>query len=120
MDPVETAAIEGTAADYIEGWYNGDVGRMKRALHDDLAKRIMVHDEESDSYAFRAVTKERMLEMTAAGGGEDPDPRYEVVVDDVSGDIASARTISPEYVDYLQLVRTADGWRIANVLFRMR
>jgi len=120
MDPEDVAAIEAVAADYIEGWYNGDVVRMDRALHDDLAKRTMVQDEGSGSHAFRLVTKERIFEMTASGGGGNPDPTFVVAVDDVSGDIATARTVSPEYVDYLQLVKTSDGWRIANVLFRMR
>ena len=116
----DVAGIESVAKDYIEGWYTGDTARIDRALHDDLAKRIMVVDEDSGSEEFRTVTKQRMMEMTASGGGEQPDPEFEVFVDDVSGDIASAHTISAEYVDYLQLVRTRDGWKIANVLFRMR
>ncbi len=90
---------------------------MDRALHDDLVKRILT-DEGAE--AFRTVTKQRMVEMTAAGGGGNPDATFEVAVDEVSGDIATARTVSPEYIDYLHLVRTPDGWRIANVLFRMR
>ena len=120
MDEKDVAAVESVAADYIEGWYTGDASRMDRALHDDLAKRIMVVDEESGSESFRTVTKQRMLEMTESGGGEQANPQFEVFVDDISGDIASAHTVSPEYVDYLQLVRTTNGWKIANVLFRMR
>ena len=120
MDEQDVAAIESVAADYIEGWYAGDAVRMDRALHDDLAKRIMVVDEESGSESFRTWTKDRMVEITASGGGEQVDPEFEVFVDDISGDIASAHTISPEYVDYLQLVRTQQGWKIANVLFRIR
>jgi hypothetical protein len=120
MDEKDVAAVEAIAADYIEGWYHGDTVRMDRALHDDLAKRIMVVDEDSGSEAFRVVTKERMMEMTASGGGDQAHPEFEVFIDDISGDIAAAHTISPEYVDYLQLVRTPDGWKIANVLFRMR
>ena len=120
MDPQEVSAIEAVAADYIEGWYQGDEARMDRALHPDLLKRTMVPDQGPGDPSLRVVTKERMMEMTAAGGGEDPNSAFEVTVDDISGDIASARTVSKEYVDYLQLVRTPDGWRIANVLFRMR
>lgn len=117
MDPNDVVAIEAVAADYIEGWYQGDEARMDRALHDNLVKRILT-DEGTE--AFRVVTKERMVEMTAAGGGEDPDVAFEVTVDEISGDIATARTVSPEYIDFLQLVRTPTGWKIANVLFRMR
>ena len=120
MDPHEVAEIEAIAADYIEGWYRGDEGRMDRALHPDLVKRTLVRDQALSDPSFRAVTKDRMMEMTAAGGGEDPDSAFEVTVDDISGDIASARTVSKEYIDYLQLVKTPEGWRIANVLFRMR
>jgi hypothetical protein len=28
--------------------------------------------------------------------------------------------VSPDFVDYLHLVRASDGWRIANVLFLNR
>lgn len=120
MDERDVRAIEAVAADYIEGWYTGDEARMDRALHDDLVKRIMVEIEETGERAFRVVTKERMMDLTASGGGDQADAEFEIFVDDVAGDIAAAHTISPEYIDYLQLVRTPDGWQIANVLFRMR
>jgi hypothetical protein len=120
MDAGEVAAVEAVAADYIEGWYQGDVARMDRALHDDLAKRTAVHDEASDTQTLRVVTKQRMLGLTASGGGDDPYASCVITVDDISGEIASARTVSPEYVDYLQLVKTPGGWKIANILFRTR
>lgn len=112
----ECEEIRAAAADYIEGWYSGDVARMDRCLHEDLAKRILT----SDAGDLRTVTKARMLELTAGGGGDEPDPEYETVVFQVSEDIASARVTSPEYVDFLQLARTTDGWKIVNVLFRNR
>lgn len=108
--------IEAAASDYIEGWYRGDVARMDRCLHDDLAKRIPTSAEGD----LRAVSKARMLELTSAGGGEMIDPEYETAVFQVSQDIASAVVTSPEYVDFLHLVRTTDGWRIVNILFHNR
>ncbi|MBT8197468.1 MAG: nuclear transport factor 2 family protein [Acidimicrobiia bacterium] len=120
MVPEEVAAVRAAAADYIAGWYHGDTARMDRALHGELEKRTLVRDEDEATGSFRSVSKERMLELTAAGGGEDPDAEMEIVVDDISGDIASAHTITEEYVDYLHLVRTPEGWKIANVLFRIR
>ena len=33
-----------TALDYIEGWYEGNAERMERALHPELAKRIVNTD----------------------------------------------------------------------------
>ena len=113
----ETTEIEATVRDYIEGWYSGDVERMDRALHAELVKRVPQGEQPG---SLREVTKVRMLELTAGGGGDAPDPAMEVMIDDVSPDIAAARVVSPEYLDYLHLVKTPDGWKIANVLFRNR
>ena len=30
---MDEEAIRAVVADYIEGWYDGDAGRMERALH---------------------------------------------------------------------------------------
>lgn len=120
MTHEDRTAVEMAAADYIEGWYHGDVDRMDRALHPDLVKRTLVHEEESGASHLRVVSKKRMLELTRAGGGDDPDAEFEIHVDDISGEIAAAHTISPEYVDYLQLVRDDGRWQIASVLFRER
>jgi len=115
-DSPEVAAIENAARDYIEGCYTGDTNRMDRALHEELVKRI---PGEGGS-ALRAVTKERMMELTADGGGDSPEAEFEIEVYDVSDSVATARTVSPEYIDYLHLVQTPDGWKIANVLFITR
>lgn len=117
QSPSDTAAIEAIVRDYIEGWYSGNVERMDRALHAELVKRT-ARTEDPDS--LREVTKARMIELTAEGGGDALDPAMEIEIDDVATDIAAARVVSPEYVDYLHLARTSDGWRIANVLFRNR
>jgi hypothetical protein len=92
---------------------------MDRALHSDLVKRIPVKDS-LGGVQLRAVSKTRMLELTANGGGENPEAAVEIQVDEVMNDIATARVLSPEYLDYLHLAKTPDGWQIVNVLFRMR
>ena len=112
----DTTQIQAVTSDYIQGWYSGDVERMDRCLHADLVKRIPTSTEGD----LRAISKARMLELTAGGGGEMVDPEYETVVFHISQDIASAAVTSPEYVDLLQLARTTDGWKIVNILFRNR
>ena len=111
------AAIEATVRDYVEGWYGGDAARMDRALHDDLVKRIRTADE-GTGVSLREVTKERMVGLTDAGGGESPGAAHEIEIHHVSGSIASAQVRSLEYLDYLHLVETEDGWKIVNILFR--
>jgi hypothetical protein len=41
---VDSAGIRAAALDYIEGWYEGNAERMERALHPELAKRIVNTD----------------------------------------------------------------------------
>jgi ketosteroid isomerase-like protein len=109
----EQEQIRQTALDYFEGWFDGDVERMDRALHPDLVKR-----RAGAELVFGS--KERMLELTAAGAGAESgaDRRLEVEIADVYGDIASVIVSSAVYHEYLHLVRTPDGWKIANALWQ--
>ena len=109
----EREAVVRTALDYFEGWFDGDVERMDRALHPDLVKRRSGEE-------LGITTKERMLELTAAGeGAEDgSDRRLDVEVVEVYGDIAAAIVRSAVYREYLHLVRTSEGWKIANALWQ--
>jgi hypothetical protein len=116
---VDVLAVRAVALDYIEGWYTGDAERMARSLHNDLVKRTPVQADTSTATELRLVTKDRMIELTRAGGGSDvADPAIEVFVDDVTEDIACARTVCAGYLDYLHIAKTAEGWRIVNILFR--
>jgi putative lumazine-binding protein len=117
---VEHAAIVATVLDYFEGWFDGDAGRMERALHPELAKRSL-GQVASAGAELRSVTKEQMVAWTAAGEGTEADPgpgrRIDVTVVDVHGNIASAVVDSDVYREYLHLVRTDDGWKIVNALW---
>lgn len=106
--------VTATVLDYFEGWFEGDVTRMDRALHPELVKR-------SSGPSLGVTTKERMLELTAAGhGAEDKgDGRIDVTVADVHEDIATVSVRGGIYREYLHLVRTSDGWKIANALWRL-
>ncbi len=108
--------VRRVAEDYIRGWYLGDAVRLGRSLHPDLVKRTP-----SDAGAsLRLVTRQRMVTLTEDGGGDRPDAPTEVVVDHVEDDIATARVVSPDYLDYLHLAKTPDGWQIVNILFHPR
>src|SRR5580765_400268 len=40
----DSSGIRAAAMDYIQGWYDGNADRMERALHPELAKRIVRTD----------------------------------------------------------------------------
>jgi hypothetical protein len=120
MEAVETAqqsgdreAVVAAALDYFEGWFEGEEVRMDRALHPNLVKRRAGEE-------LGITTKERMLELTRRGEGRQDaaDRRLDVEVTGLYGDIASATVRSAVYHEYLHLVRTRDGWKIANALWQ--
>ena len=115
-------AIQGVASDYIEGWFDGDAGRMERALHPELVKRSR-GIEGDDPDALRTLSAAEMIDATADGEGrrEDAaDRRIEIRIEHLSGDIASVTCLCHLYVDLLQLIRMPEGWRIVNAVWRWR
>jgi hypothetical protein len=113
----DEAAVVATALDYFEGWFDGDATRIDRALHPGLAKRSL-RQVDPDSAELRSLTKERMVELTAAGEGTGDDPkRIDVEVVDLYGNIATVVVRSGVYREYLHLVRTDEGWKIVNALW---
>lgn len=112
----DEAPIVDAALDYFEGWFDGDVERMRRALHPELAKRAL----EEDRWTLTETTAAWMHDATEEhlGKARDvPDRGIEVEVIDVHGDIASAVVRSAVYREYLHLARTREGWRIVNALW---
>jgi len=111
----DAGAVTATALDYFEGWFDGDAVRMERALHPELCKRAIRPDGSVD-----VTTAREMIEATGQGAGKaqrPADPAIQVRVDDVYADLANATVDSAVYREYLQLVRTSDGWKILNTLY---
>ena len=107
--------LVGAALDYFDGWFDGDVARMRRALHPSLAKRSPDGDGELDE-----LTAAQLIQATAEGRGRSrdvPDRAIDVEVVDVHGDIATLVVRSTVYREYLHLVREPAGWRIVNALW---
>jgi ketosteroid isomerase-like protein len=116
-EATEPGLITQAVLDYFEGWYDGDVERMDRVLHPDLVKRGAGQDGPD---RLRITTKERMLELTALGEGkpDGADRSLDIEVEDATEDTASVTVRSAVYHEYVHLVRTPDGWKIANALWR--
>ncbi len=47
QSPEQAKAIKEAALDYGEGWYEGNAERMERALHPELAKRMVFTNPKS-------------------------------------------------------------------------
>ena len=115
----DSAAIRVTALDYIEGYYAGDAARMERAVHPELAKRI-VRTRDGRSMIGH-MTAAQLVDGTRAGGGRDaPVKRTDVKILDIFGNTASVRVDAGEWVDYMHLAVVDGRWRIINVLWELR
>ena len=64
----DSAAIRATALDYIDGWYTGDATRMERALHPELAKRIVQTDAQGHSRLGQQSAMTLVQNTRAAAG----------------------------------------------------
>src|SRR5678816_4676222 len=62
-------AIKATALDYIEGWYEGNPERMERALHPDLAKRIVRTNDRGQSMLGQ-MSAMSLVQGVKNGGGK--------------------------------------------------
>jgi hypothetical protein len=117
----DSAAIKATALDYIDGWYAGDATRMERALHPELAKRIVMTDPQGRSRLGQqsAMT---LVQNTQRGGGKDTPAdkrRDEVKILDIYQNAASVRVQASSWVDYLHIAKSNGRWVIVNVLWEM-
>src|SRR5687768_6669961 len=81
----DSAAIRQTALDYIEGWYEGNAERMERAIHPDLAKRIINTDSRGRNVLGHQSAMTLVLNTRRGGGKETPaaQQRKEVKILDI-------------------------------------
>jgi hypothetical protein len=113
----DSSAIRITVQDYIEGYYTGDAPRMEHTLHPHYLKH-MIHGE----IPMREKTGSQMLqEVRSHGASELPpaDRTEQISVLDVSGDIASAKLVTPHWVDYMTLSKLDGQWKILSVVQRI-
>lgn len=114
----DSAAIRAAALDYIEGWYAANPDRMARAVHSELAKRLVRHTDGS----VAEVTAEQLVDQTARGGGSStPASEQSTLVEilDIYENAASVRVTAHEWVDYMHLARFDGRWQIYNVLWEL-
>ena len=117
----DSTAIIATALDYIEGYYTSDAARMERALHPELAKRIVRGPDGPDSQ-LQDMTAEQLVQVTSAGSAaqipEDVRKR-DVKILDIYNNVASVRIDAGVWIDYLHVARWNGEWKIVNVLWEM-
>ena len=115
-------AIKATALDYIEGWYEGNPERMERALHPDLAKRIVRTNDRGQSMLGQMSAMSLVQGVKNGGGKNTPKEKQQkdVTILDVFGNAASVKVIASDWIDYLHIAKSNGRWVIVNVLWEMK
>lgn len=117
----DSAAIRATALDYIEGWYTGDAARMERALHPELAKRIV--RTQSGQSTLGHMTATELVAATSAGYGKQTpagERQQDVTILDIFRNSAVVKIVARDWVDYLEVAKWNGEWKIINVLWEMK
>src|SRR5215510_14204300 len=120
--PADSTAIRAAALDYIEGWYEGNAERMERALHPELAKRIVRTNPEGKSRLDQMSAMSLVQGTRRAYGKQTPKEKQQkdVTILDVFENAACAKVVAADWVDYLQLARWNGRWVIVNVLWELK
>lgn len=119
----DTAAIKQVALDYAEAWYEGDAQRMERALHPELAKRIVRTDPRTQKSRLDQMGALTLVQGTRAGGGKSTPPdklQKDIIVLDQFENVASVKAVMADWIDYLHVAKFNGRWVIVNVLWELK
>jgi len=119
----DNESIEKTALDYIEGWYAGDAARMERALHPELAKRMISTDPKTGRSQFNHMGAMTLVQRTRDGGGKKTPPDRqlkEIKILDRYNNAAVVKIIASDWIDYLEVAKFNGDWKIINVLWELK
>src|SRR5215210_8081846 len=119
----DAAAIRQTALDYIEGWYEGNAERMERALHPELAKRIVRTDSKSGRSGLGQQSAMTLVQGTRNGGGKTTPKekqQKDVTILDAFENAASVKVVASDWIDYLHVAKWNGRWVIVNVLWELK
>jgi hypothetical protein len=119
----DSAAIRSTALDYVEGWYTGDAARMERALHPELAKRIVNTNPQNGRSSLGNQSAMTLVQNTRGGGGRNTpaeQQQKDVVILDIFQNVASVRATMSGWIDYMHMAKSNGRWVIVNVLWELK
>jgi hypothetical protein len=113
----DSSAVRATVTNYIEAYYTNDARRMQQTLHPHYLKH-MIHGD----IPVRERTGQQMVQDVLAHYSENipiAQRTEQVTVLDVAGNIASAKLVTPGWVDYVTLSKLDGTWKILSVVQRI-
>jgi hypothetical protein len=92
---------------------------MERALHPDLAKRVVFTDEKSGRSRLDQMSAMGLVQGVKRGGGKDTPKekqQKDITILDVFENAASVKAVMSGWIDYMHMAKVNGRWVIINVL----
>ena len=113
----DASAVRATVTNYIEAYFTGDARRMAQTLHPHYLKHMIHGDipmrERSGPQMVQELRSKGIPDIPQANRTE------QVTVLDIAGTIASAKLVTPGWVDYVTLSKSDGAWKILSVVQRI-
>lgn len=116
----DVEAVKRVAREYIDSYVRGDAARHAAVYHPECLKRRFVTDESSGVTELVTLSPQVMADYATASGPMDGECETEVVIDDISEDMASVRIYSCRWIDFAHVVRARGEWRLFHVTWHAR
>jgi hypothetical protein len=118
----DSLLIKETSLNYIEGFYTNNFQRVVKAVHPELAKRIVVKDSLGFSMIKNMGASELLYntKMFKRKPDQSNEPfKATITIFDISNDIATVKVTQNKmnFIDYLHLSKIENEWKIINVLW---
>jgi len=122
----DSLAIDKACRDYVEGWAEGNVDRVDKAVSPELVKRTIASDNEGVNFISdmgASLLKIATKRNKSGNKVKDLEPekpfKLDVTICDITGDYAMAKAVNTKYgfFDYCQLAKYNGEWKIINVLW---
>jgi hypothetical protein len=109
----DDSAVQATVRNYIEAYYTGDARRMEQTLHPHYLKH-KIHGD----IPVREQTGPQLVKDVPNGPKSIPAAQRteQITVLDVAGNIASAKLVTPGWMDYMTLEKVGGEWKILSVV----
>lgn len=118
----DSLLIKEASLNDVEDFYTNDYNRVIKAVHPELAKRIVVKDE-FGHFSVKNMGASDLassaLRYKPANDNKNLPFKAEVIIYDISKDIASVKLLQNKmaFFDYLHLAKINGEWKIINVLW---
>jgi len=117
----DTIAIKQACLDYVQGYFTSDTVRVAKAVHPDLAKRIVMKRFKDSLFNMTSAQLVAATRNSKNQGDPNPNEPFKgiVVIYDIDRDNATAKvsTNKMKFFDYVQLAKIKGEWKIINVLW---